>query len=122
MQLLSPSFCVLLAALGFLAQGIVADESCECYARKLSQPLDGWKYVYDTGSPRCVREPADLACTGEQYYNPVSLLMLPDDVYLRRFQDTRIADCCAESGNLVWKDKEAKLGYVSGLRLRLVTR
>jgi len=71
-------------------------DSCEACARKLGQPVDGWKIIHNTGdSPSCIRQPVDLRCNGEQFYDP----------------ETRIAQCCHPSGNLAWVDKEAKLGY-----------
>jgi hypothetical protein len=60
----------LLALLSSLVT-VASFESCEFYARKLGAPLEGWKLVSDTSTPSCIREPVDLACTGEQYYDPV---------------------------------------------------
>jgi len=86
---------VFLSALFALERMAASSESCEFYARKLGSPLEGWKLVSDTSSPSCFREPVDLNCMGEQYYDPV----------------TRIPSCCDPSGNVVWADKGAKLGY-----------
>lgn len=92
-----------------------ADESCEYYARKLGQPLDGWRYAYDTGSPRCVRQVLDLGCPGEQYYHPVSITSRPASIQNNELpvQDTRAAGCCDLTATLTWFDKDARLGYVS---------
>lgn len=52
--------------------GDLSSYSCEFYARKLGQPLDGWRVLHDTGDgPNCIREPVDLRCAGRQYYDPV---------------------------------------------------
>ncbi|KIM83407.1 hypothetical protein PILCRDRAFT_7326 [Piloderma croceum F 1598] len=83
-----------LVAIGSLRVA-ASSESCEFYARKLGAPLDGWKPVSDTDGPSCIRESVDLACPGEQYYDPA----------------TRIPECCDPEGTLVWMNKDAKLGY-----------
>jgi hypothetical protein len=64
---------VLLCALAALAKIVAPSESCEYYARKLGAPLEGWKFVSDTVSPSCIREPVNLGCAGEQYYDPVRI-------------------------------------------------
>lgn len=51
--------------------GDTLSDSCEFYARRLGQPLDGWRRLYD--GPNCVREPVNLRCAGQQYYDPVSI-------------------------------------------------
>ncbi|KAG7096191.1 hypothetical protein E1B28_003641 [Marasmius oreades] len=88
--------------------------TCEAAARRLGQPLDGWKIVKvkktDTKTKEkvkrkrgnrkevCVRQVADLECepgVEKLYYHP----------------ETRIANCCHESGSVTWYDEEAKLGF-----------
>lgn len=51
------------------------ENSCEFYARKLGQPLDGWRVLQDPTGSRCIREPVDLRCAGQQYYDPVRLII-----------------------------------------------
>lgn len=62
---------IFFSVLGTIGRVAGSSESCEFYARKLGAPLDGWKLVSDTNNPSCIREPVDLACAGEQYYDPV---------------------------------------------------
>jgi hypothetical protein len=69
-MLFHPLF-VLLSILAAIGRVAASSESCEFYARKLGAPLDGWKSVSNTDGPSCIREPVDLACPGEQYYDPV---------------------------------------------------
>jgi hypothetical protein len=54
------------------ARAAMEKDSCEFFARKLGQPVDGWKLRDETRTPNCIREVADLRCNGQQFYNPVS--------------------------------------------------
>ncbi|KAF9259958.1 hypothetical protein L218DRAFT_1003192 [Marasmius fiardii PR-910] len=89
--------------------------SCEVAARRLGQPVDGWKLVKvknDSETKKngkgkgkrgkrkevCVREVTDLQCepgVETLYYHP----------------ETRLARCCQKGGSVTWYDEEAKLGF-----------
>ncbi|KAK1229947.1 hypothetical protein PQX77_006976 [Marasmius sp. AFHP31] len=81
--------------------------SCEAAARRVGQPVDGWKAVKTfertpSGKKRvksetCVREVSNLECEPLEvlYYHP----------------ETRQAHCCQKDGSVTWQDEEAKLGF-----------
>ncbi|ESK88569.1 hypothetical protein Moror_3129 [Moniliophthora roreri MCA 2997] len=84
------------------AQASTFSFSCEDAARRLGQPVDGWKVVKNrknagAGGERCVRDVANLTCEALEnlYYHP----------------ETRIAGCCQADGSVTWQDEEAKLGF-----------
>ncbi|KAK7054456.1 hypothetical protein VNI00_003654 [Paramarasmius palmivorus] len=81
-----------------------SDITCEAAARRLGQPVDGWRAVKirnpehgQVGTERCVRKIANITCQAPDilYYNP----------------ETRVAECCKGDGSITWQDEEAKLGF-----------
>jgi hypothetical protein len=67
MLLLIPFF-----AFSLMTRAAMEKDSCEFFARKLGQPVDGWKHRDDSRTPSCIREVVDLRCDGQQFYDPVS--------------------------------------------------
>ncbi|KAL0577770.1 hypothetical protein V5O48_004228 [Marasmius crinis-equi] len=100
------SFILLLLPIAY-GQSEDASLSCEAAARRLGQPVDGWRIVKTfekspSGKKRvkseaCVREVTDLECKPLEtlYYHP----------------ETREARCCQQDGSVTWYDEEAKLGF-----------
>ncbi|KAJ8073562.1 hypothetical protein PM082_011840 [Marasmius tenuissimus] len=89
------------SALLLLLNAVYAQEaaiSCEAAARRVGQPVDGWKTVK----------------TFER--TPSGKKRVKSETCVR--EETREAHCCQKDGSVTWQDEEAKLGFVSQMLLQ----